>query len=230
MLKPPANHSALCIFSLILGIFAPWTGRGRIAAAVEPVMIRAQGHDSGGPNLLDLNRGDSRNGDYTLAVYYAIPSDVTFDQEVFDRLTDASLQVQAWYQVATGGATWELAFPEVVRVYEAKETRQFYQDNGNWWGSLLPEMGSEGFAIWSPGTVTVIWAHGAGWWAGGAQGCGIHCGVALLGVELFPEFNNYRADPNPSRRRDRREFASQWHNSSGRLRCGGYGERSKVHE
>ncbi len=127
---------------------------------------------------------------HTLAVFYVVPSNVSFNQNVLERIVQATLDLQAWYQVASGGLTWELAFQEVVRVYHAKQTREFYRDNGNWWGSLLGEMANEGLPIWSPGMVTAIWAHGAGWWAGGAQGCGVDCGVALLGVEIFPEFND----------------------------------------
>ncbi len=127
---------------------------------------------------------------HTLAVFYVVPSNVSFDQNVLERVVLATLDLQAWYQVASGGLTWVLAFQEVVRVYHAKQTREFYRDNGNWWGSLLGEMANEGLPIWSPGMVTAIWAHGAGWWAGGAQGCGVDCGVALLGVEIFPEFND----------------------------------------
>src|SRR5688572_16883216 len=54
---------------------------------------------------------------YKVAVYYVIPSDLAFEQTVFDRLVEATVDSQAWYQCATGGVTWELAFPEVVRVY-----------------------------------------------------------------------------------------------------------------
>jgi formylglycine-generating enzyme required for sulfatase activity len=127
---------------------------------------------------------------YKLAVYYAVPSDIPFDQAVFDRIKAASLEMQAWYQIATGGLTWEWAYPEIVRVYHGQQTREYYETNGSWWGSLLPEMGVAGFPVWTPGVVLGVWAQGAGWWAGAAQGCGIDCGVALLGVELFPEFNN----------------------------------------
>ena len=127
---------------------------------------------------------------YKLAVFYALPSDVPFDQRVLDRIKATALDIQAWYQVATGGLTWEWAYPEIVRVYQGENTREYYTQNGNWWGSLLPEMGNAGLPIWEPGVVTGIWAHGAGGWAGAAQGCGIDCGNALLGVELFPEFNN----------------------------------------
>ena len=127
---------------------------------------------------------------HTLAVFYVVPSGIAYEKPVHERIIDATLDIQAWYQCATGGLTWQLAFPEVVHVYFADQTREFYRDNGDWWGSLLGEMGSKGLPIWSPGTVTAIWARGAGFWAGAAQGCGEECGTALLGVEAFPEFNN----------------------------------------
>jgi len=127
---------------------------------------------------------------YRLAVYYVLPADIPYDQAVYDRIKDASYEIQAWYQVACGGITWEFAFPEVVQVYYGKNDRQYYVDQGNWWGSVLGEMSEAGYLIWKAGTVTALWAQGAGWWAGAAQGCGIDCGIALLGVELFPEFNN----------------------------------------
>lgn len=129
---------------------------------------------------------------HTLAVYYALPSNVAFSQAVYDRLVEATLDIQGWYQCASGGLTWRLAFPEVVRVFHLAQTREYYDENDrwNWWGPLLDEMAVDGQPTWSPGTVAAIWAHGAGGWAGGAQGCGGECGAAVLGVEIFPEFNN----------------------------------------
>ncbi len=127
--------------------------------------------------------------EHVLAVYYVIPAGIPYEKNVHDRLIAATKDIQAWYQCATGGLTWELAFPEVVRVYEAEQSREYYRDNGDWWGSLLSEMGVRGPGIWVPGTVTALWARGAGWWAGAAPGCSGECGVALLGVECFPEFN-----------------------------------------
>jgi len=128
--------------------------------------------------------------EHRLAVFYVVPANILLDPDVLERVRLGSLDVQAWYQAATGGLTWEFAFPEIVHVYHAQQTWQYYRDNGSWWGSLLPEMGDAGLPIWAPGVVTALWAHGAGWWAGAAQGCEGDCGMALLGVELFPEFNN----------------------------------------
>ena len=129
-------------------------------------------------------------GNHTLALFYAVPTDVPYNPAVLARIKVAAADIQAWYQCATGGKTWEFAYPETVQVYHALHDRLYYKNNGDWWGSLLGEMGSAGLPIWSSGTVCGIWAHGAGWWAGAAQFCGVDCGTALLGVEIFPEFNN----------------------------------------
>lgn len=127
---------------------------------------------------------------HALAVYYAVPSDIGVDETVRQRIVEATLDIRAWYQCAAAGLTWQLAFPEIVRVYQADESRDYYRANGDWWGSLPPEMAGKGLPVWQPGTVTAIWAHGAGHWAGGNFGCAGDCGLALLGVELFPEFND----------------------------------------
>lgn len=140
-------------------------------------------------NLPSCNASRSES-DYTLAVYYVLPNDVPYDEAAYQRVIQATMHIQAWYQCATGGVTWDLAYPEVARVYYADQTRQYYVDNGSWWGSLLGEMGGKGLPIWAPGVATVLWAHGAGFWAGAAYGCVGDCGVALLGIELFPEFND----------------------------------------
>ncbi len=146
-----------------------------------------------------LNSQNNQTGNYDIAVYYAVPKDIPYSESIYQTLVQATLDIQAWYQIATGGVTWKLAFPEVVQVYNCKENRQYYKDTGDWWGSLPAEMTAQGLPVWSSGTVTAIWAHGAGWWAGGAQSCGVDCGLALLGVEAFPQYNNsaYSGDDCP---------------------------------
>jgi hypothetical protein len=142
------------------------------------------------PAELSQSASDNPTDQYTLNVYYVVPSDIAPDPDVLAEIKEASRDMQAWYQTSTGGWTWQFASPDLVEIYEAKNPRMYYKTNGNWWGSLLPEMQANGLPIWSPGIVTAIWAHGAGFWAGGAFGCLGDCGVALLGVELFPQFNN----------------------------------------
>jgi len=142
------------------------------------------------PSGEGLSHSGLQSTDYKLAVYYVVPADITFSQIAMNRIAEATLEMLAWFQVATGGRTWELAFPEIVTFYQANESRQYYQDHGDWWFSLLPEMTSAGLPLWSPGTIVVVWAHGANWRAAGAQSCSGNCGVALLDVELFPELND----------------------------------------
>lgn len=127
--------------------------------------------------------------DYTVAVFYVIPSDIDFEQEVLDRLIEATKDTQAWYQCATGGVTWELAFPEVVRVYLADKTREEYVEAG-YYGAIQAEMMSKGLPMLTPGAVTALWSRGAGFFAGANPGCGGQCGLLMIGVEVFPEFNN----------------------------------------
>ncbi|HEX5029982.1 MAG TPA: FlgD immunoglobulin-like domain containing protein, partial [Candidatus Eisenbacteria bacterium] len=157
-----------------------------VAGATEGSLCRAG--DLAGPG--GLRPASAQTTGHPLAVYYAVPSDVPFDPAVLARIKRSTADIQAWYQCATGGMTWQLAFPETVLVFYGTHTRDYYVNNGNWWGSLFDEMGAAGLPIWSSGTITAVWAHGAGWWAGAAQWCGGECGMALLGVELFPEFNN----------------------------------------
>ena len=122
---------------------------------------------------------------HDLAVFYVLPSDVPYEAQVHQRLVEATLDVQAWYQCATGGLTWNLAFPEVVRTYVADQPRAYYETGWlyNFWEPILIEMGQKGLAL-APDTVTALWFRSAGWWAGA------NLGIALLGVEAFPEFND----------------------------------------
>lgn len=127
---------------------------------------------------------------FDLAVFYVVPAGISYDVAVHRRLIEATVKIQEWYRCATGGLTWTFAYPETVQVYYGLQTREYYRNNGDWWGSLPGEMSAHGKPIWTSGTVTAIWAQGAGWWAGAAQWCDGNCGLALLGVEAFPEFNN----------------------------------------
>jgi hypothetical protein len=76
--------------------------------------------------------------EYRLAVFYAVPANVPFDPAVLERIRLASLDVQAWYQAATGGLTWEFAFPEIVRVYHAQQTWQYYRQEIDFAVNLPP--------------------------------------------------------------------------------------------
>jgi hypothetical protein len=51
-------------------------------------------------------------------------------------------------------------------------------------------MMSKGLPVFTPGFVTALWARGAGFFAGANPSCDGDCGVLMVGVEAFPEFNN----------------------------------------
>lgn len=126
--------------------------------------------------------------DHSVAVFYVIPRDLDFEAAVYERLVAATLDVQAWYQCATGGVTWELAFPEVVRVYFGDLTRQQYADGG-YYSPILAEMQGKGLPVFAPGSVLALWSRGAGFFAGANPGCDGDCGVLMVGIEAFAEFN-----------------------------------------
>ena len=127
---------------------------------------------------------------YKVAFYYVIPSDLEFEQDVSDRLVEATIDIQAWYQCATGGVTWELAFPEVVRVYFADRTREEYNPDvpAAYLGAIAAELAGKGVGA-APGTIIALWARG-GRDARGGSDCDGQCGVAFVNIETFPEFNN----------------------------------------
>lgn len=125
-----------------------------------------------------------------VAVYYVLPRDASYSQEEYDAIRKATREIQAWFQINTGGVTYTFSFPDTVVVYEALENTAHYADD--WWSMLLPEMEQQGLPIWQDGTVASLWIktgypYGIGL---GAQWCDGYCGVAMAGVENFPEFNN----------------------------------------
>jgi hypothetical protein len=161
--------------------------RAGLLVAVTGCLSDASGPKPSRPEALQV--APAAAADHTVAVVYVIPSDVGFEQQVLDRLVEGTKDVQAWYQCATGGLTWELAFSGVVQVYRGAKTRQEYVDGG-YYGPILAEMASRGLPVFAPGSVTALWARGAGFFAGANPGCTGDCGVAMIGVELFPEFNH----------------------------------------
>src|SRR5438093_12511356 len=57
---------------------------------------------------------------HSLAIVYAVPTDVTYDPRVHARIKRATADIQAWYQCASGGLTWEFAYPDTAAVYYAQ--------------------------------------------------------------------------------------------------------------
>ncbi|WP_231583569.1 T9SS type A sorting domain-containing protein [Rufibacter radiotolerans] len=136
---------------------------------------------------------------YKVAVYYVVPKDASYSQAEYDAIRKASREIQAWYQINSGGMTYTFSEPDTVLFYQGLQNTSYYQGledntdaNESWWVKLLSEMDANGVPIWEPGIITTLWiktgqTYGIGL---GAQGCEGACGVAMAGVENFPEFNN----------------------------------------
>jgi hypothetical protein len=142
-----------------------------------------------------LKESEKEKGDSRVAVFYVIPKDAAYSQAEYDAIKSAMFDIQAWYQINTGGVSFKFSYPETVILYRAEENTEYYA--ADWWGKLLPEMQSKGHPIWQSGTIASLWIktgnpNGIGL---GAQWCDSYCGVAIAGVENFPEFNPYGRCP-----------------------------------
>lgn len=133
--------------------------------------------NSGKDSLLPQN-------DNILVVYYVIPKGEMINEDFFQRIEFVVNQSQQWYQVATGGLTFELeAEKDFIEIYYAGENLEYY--SSDWWNKLLVEMKEQKLAIESPGTIAMVWVQGLEELDDNALGlagelCGGTCGVALL--------------------------------------------------
>jgi len=127
-----------------------------------------------------------------VAVIYVLPKDAPYSDAEYEAIIKVMREIQAWYQINTGGLTFTFSYADTVQIYRCKQETSYYQSD--WWGKLLPEMQERGQPIWQNGTVASLWIksgnrYGLGL---GAQWCDGYCGVAMAAIENFPEFNeNY---------------------------------------
>jgi hypothetical protein len=122
--------------------------------------------------------------DYRVHAYYVIPADMRYSDDNANRVGRAIIEIQRWYQTATGGLTFELLDEEnIIGVYFADHESSYYE--GDWWNLLLNEMKNKGNPIESSGTIAMIWVEGIQQveddaTAVGADMCNGKCGVAIL--------------------------------------------------
>lgn len=127
-----------------------------------------------------------------VAVIYVLPKDAPYSDAEYKAILKVMREIQAWYQLNTGGVTFTFSYSDTVQVYRCKQETSYYQSD--WWGKLLPEMQQQEQPIWQNGTVASLWVksgnpYGIGL---GAQWCDGYCGVAMAAIENFPDFNkNY---------------------------------------
>ena len=148
------------------------------------------------PTHQSLNQARIALNSNKVAVYYVVPKDAAYSQAEYDAIRKASREIQAWFQINTGGVTYTFAYPDTVIFYQGLQNTSYYQQD--WWGRLLSEMQQQGVPIWQTGTVASLWIKTGqpGGIGLGAQWCNSYCGVAMAGVENFPEFNQSGICPN----------------------------------
>jgi hypothetical protein len=124
--------------------------------------------------------------DYKVHAIYVIPSDKYYSDDHAYRVGRGIIEIQRWYQTATGGLTFELLDEEnIISVYFADKPVAYYEED--WWGLLLNEMRDKGEPIESSGTIAMIWIEGiqqlgATAIAQGAEMCGGECGASLMPI------------------------------------------------
>ena len=136
------------------------------------------------------------NVHYTVQPFYLITSDYSLSSDEYVAIVDAMIEIQAWYQVATGGKTFDLSNFGTPVVINLPNNAAYYEPD--YWGRIIPDLAAAGYSPFSSGTVNLLWIKGGGGVALGAQGCGGNCGLAMVGMDLFPQFNTgqYFSCPN----------------------------------
>ncbi|MBF9254170.1 T9SS type A sorting domain-containing protein [Pontibacter sp. 172403-2] len=141
--------------------------------------------------MQSVESAQSQTNANRVAVIYVLPKDAPYSDAEYKAIVKVMREIQAWYQLNTGGVTFTFSYPDTVQVYRCKQETSYYQSD--WWGKLLPEMQAQGQPIWKNGTVASLWVksgnrYGLGL---GAQWCDGYCGVAMAAIENFPQFNSY---------------------------------------
>ncbi len=123
----------------------------------------------------------------TVQTYIVVPNDLALTQEMIDSVYKAMQDIHSWYQLETGGVTFEMI--DSIIIYNCLQGRAYYDTA--WWGNLLPEMSNNGVPVWQAGNILALWILGPGGYGIGlgAQGCGTECGVAMAAIEGWPGFN-----------------------------------------
>ena len=123
-----------------------------------------------------------------VSTLYLVPSDYNFSQAEYNTIISAMQEVQAWYQVATGGKTFTLENDGVPTVINLANNAAYYETN--YWGNILDELVTLGINNWEEGEIKMMFLRAGGGLAGAAQGCLGECGVGMIGMDLWPEYNS----------------------------------------
>lgn len=123
---------------------------------------------------------------YSIQPYYLITTDHVYSQVEYDTLVNTMLNIQAWYQVATGGMTFNLDLP--IEIVNLPNDSAYYNANG-YWQPIIDDLVSMNYSPFEATKINIYFIKGGGRVALGGQGCGVDCGVAMVGMDIFPEFD-----------------------------------------
>ena len=127
--------------------------------------------------------------DYKVHAIYVLPSDQQFIEDHDIRIWRAMYAAQNWFQVATGGLTFEFLDEDRVRQhYRADQPIEYYKED--WWNLLLEEMQSKGYPVQTRGTITLLFVEGISDVGGdevalGGWSCEGECGAAILPISTL---------------------------------------------
>jgi PKD domain-containing protein len=127
--------------------------------------------------------------DFKVHTYYVVPTDKNFSQDNSNRVWRAILEMQRWYQTATGGLTFEILDEEnIIEVYFTDQPTSYYKED--WWTLLLTEMKDKDMPVQSSGTIAMLWIEGISQIndtaiALGGPSCDGECGAALMPIQTI---------------------------------------------
>jgi hypothetical protein len=120
--------------------------------------------------------------------YYLYTNEFTPVEEELEAITAALFDVQAWYQVATGGLTFVISNPNAPIIMALDHNSAFY--SSNFVGLIYEELYNNGGPLDEEGDVIkLFFVKGGGGMAAGANACNFTGGTAWIGMDIFPEFN-----------------------------------------
>jgi len=122
--------------------------------------------------------------DFKIQAFYVVPTNKNTVEDNIYRVARSVIEMQRWYQTATGGLTFEFENEnELVYVYYAKRPDTYYE--GDWWNLLLEELEPTTLPVAKEGTIALIWVEGMDQvdenaTARGGVRCNGNCGLAIM--------------------------------------------------
>lgn len=139
--------------------------------------------------------------DFKVHPIYVIPADQQYVDDHANRVWRGIFDAQKWFQMATGGLTFEFLDEEnYFEVYVTDHPVEYYEDD--WWNLLLEELAEKRYPVQSKGTVLLLWIEGITDVGGnelalGGWSCDGDCGAAILPISTLVAPTRLPVDMGP---------------------------------